>query len=73
MKGPEVCSNIGGRAPIKGTTLREHESMLVIFVLHVAMNSLDRFMSQVAENQTNVTHLLTILNVTDIHEIQDIL
>jgi len=47
--------------------------MLVIFVLNVAMNSLDRFMSQVAKDQTNFTHLLTIFNVTDIHEIQDMI
>ena len=47
--------------------------LVVIFVLAVAINSLDRFMSQVAEDGMNLTHLLSSFNVTDIHEIQDML
>ena len=47
--------------------------MFALSLLVVAFNGLDRFMAQLEEDGTNLTHLIASLNVTDMYQLQDIL
>lgn len=47
--------------------------MFATFLLVAAFNGLDRFIAALKDDELNVTHILAILNVTDIHQLQDTL
>ena len=78
---PNHCSVVkktnsgGGSSALKTNyeIICVQERMLVISLLVMVVNGLDRLMAQLEEDGTNLTDVLTSFNVTDMYELQDVL